>query len=80
MPVLLTRHHSFDVAFRVHPVLAGELQDKFLGCLKLLRSHQPPEGLWENTSEMENALGLLPGFCQRRSIAGSCSFKYLGVV
>lgn len=67
LSVLLTGHHSFDVAFRVHPVLVRELKDQFLGCLKLLCSHQPPKGLWENTSKMENTLGSLPNFCQRKN-------------
>lgn len=67
LSVLLTGHHSFDVAFRVHPVLVRELKDQFLGCLKLLRSHQPPKGLWENTSKMENTLGSLPSFYQRKN-------------
>lgn len=63
--VQLTRHHSFDVAFCAHPVLVRELKDQFLGCLKLLCSHQPPKRLWENTLKRENRLGLLPSFCQR---------------
>lgn len=67
LSVLLTGHHSFDVAFRVHPVLVRELKDQLLGCLKLLCSHQPPQGLWENTLKMENGLGSLPSFCQRKN-------------
>lgn len=67
LSVLLTGHHSFDVAFRVHPVLVRELKDQLLGCLKLLCSHQPPKRLWENTLKMENRLRSLPSFCQRKN-------------
>lgn len=51
--VILTGHHTFDVTLGVHAVLLCEVQDQLLCRLKLLGSHQPPEGLGEYPSEIK---------------------------
>lgn len=53
---VLTRHHAFDVTFRVHAVLLCEVKDQLLCRLKLLGSHQPPEGLGEYPSKIQREL------------------------
>lgn len=52
----LTGHHAFDVSLGVHGVLLGEVQDQLLRRLKLLGSHQPPEGLGEYPSKTQREL------------------------